>query len=87
MGKTMGPKSEYVSIHAPVRERPQAITQRPSTDTVSIHAPVRERQNIHVKINIANRFNPRPRKGATLFAGQRSARELRFNPRPRKGAT
>ena len=56
-----------VSIHAPVRERPdKSVIFSGRILMVSIHAPVRERpSNPPLLKNNFDRFNPRPRKGAT----------------------
>ena len=54
---------------------------------VSIHAPVKGRPLLWGAGQFFLSFNPRPREGATGWAGGHSPRAGCFNPRPREGAT
>ena len=63
-----------------------ALTSLPSS--VSIHAPVRRRRGSGCRFGRCYaRFNPRPRKEATLTFSRCLASMSCFNPRPRKEAT
>ena len=56
-----------ISIHAPLRERPNAEIARINADTISIHAPLRERLVMLVLVIIVLiNFNPRSLAGATV---------------------
>ena len=69
---------EKISIHAPSRERPKAITAAISADSISIHAPSRERpcnpdsepKRKAISIHAPSRERPRaflrPRQGACI---------------------
>ena len=61
------PLGQLVSIHAPVRERLRRQQVHAEAKPVSIHAPVRERHNGGETRHDGRRFNPRPRKGATIM--------------------
>ena len=59
-------RKSCVSIHAPVRERPQGWQPKGAVMVVSIHAPVRERLRLELKLELfQRRFNSRSREGAT----------------------
>ena len=75
-----------VSIHAPVKVRPELRLDMDRPSPVSIHAPVKVRLYIRKHDNMIHCFNPRTRKGAT---NRHEASYIRFgfNPRTRKGAT
>ena len=63
-----------VSIHAPVRERPNSFAFSKSK-SVSIHAPVRERQIKHHFDQLKTGFNSRSREGATWIGGKSASDE------------
>ena len=58
---------KLVSIHAPVRERPEFDVAVNTGFGVSIHAPVRERRLPLLTHIFAYGFNSRSRKGATFM--------------------
>ena len=61
---------DSVSIHAPVRERPQTQALGDLNSVVSIHAPVRERPTSRRCTVETSGFDPRPREGATGAGGR-----------------
>ena len=54
-----------ISIHAPLRERPQHLKQHRYPIYISIHAPLRERLHVNKIILHSKHFNPRSLTGAT----------------------
>ena len=59
-----------------------------SVTVVSIHAPAKGRRDARERrSDRVERFNPRPREGATARPARRVTRQASFNPRPREGAT
>ena len=57
---------ELVSIHAPVKVRPDLATAAQVSLGVSIHAPVKVRQKLVAVLLNRERFNPRTCEGATI---------------------
>ena len=55
----------HVSIHAPVKGRPDELMAVYRGETVSIHAPVKGRRGGNLRQGLVRGFNPRPREGAT----------------------
>ena len=76
-----------VSIHAPVKVRPDINQWVYSTDMVSIHAPVKVRRYNRGNIRKHFSFNSRTCEGATRYAKQLNKLKICFNSRTCEGAT
>ena len=76
-----------ISIHAPLRERPQFCYWKNKQTLISIHAPLRERLYHSSETCTIIHFNPRSLTGATLNVYVPIYRSLHFNPRSLTGAT
>ena len=75
-----------ISIHAPLRERPQQLILKLSSQ-ISIHAPLRERL-LSLPLGLQRMyFNPRSLAGATAYSSWPSCTSHNFNPRSLAGAT
>ena len=79
---------EYISIHAPLRERPPIIHVLRIRYAISIHAPLRERPVPPNTLTAATAyFNPRSLTGATKWLSSHGSSSDDFNPRSLTGAT
>ena len=78
---------KWISIHAPMRGRPETRIKKRIQEIISIHAPMRGR--------LPKNLRERPQAGISIHAPMRGRRRLPcgghpasyFNPRPHAGAT
>ena len=78
---------KWISIHAPMRGRPETRIKKRIQEIISIHAPMRGR--------LSDNLRERPQAGISIHAPMRGRRRLPcgghpasyFNPRPHAGAT
>ena len=76
-----------ISIHAPLRERPEPLVKNKVIAAISIHAPLRERRKIQDRKRHHQHFNPRSLAGATKSSLPITLPATDFNPRSLAGAT
>ena len=77
----------FISIHAPMRGRLDAVLGEDNLIHISIHAPMRGRPWHSLPQCVRIYFNPRPHAGATGPATIGAPMSQNFNPRPHAGAT
>ena len=80
-------EKEYISIHAPLRERPKGMYTIEMATSISIHAPLRERLPEMQPAPQWQDFNPRSLTGATYVQKSEEPHLYDFNPRSLTGAT
>ena len=78
---------QAISIHAPLRERPNLLPFIQNKDNISIHAPLRERLSNKVASCFIVRFQSTLPCGSDLAEPSRLYLPVHFNPRSLAGAT
>ena len=76
-----------ISIHAPMRGRPEQPVPSCSWVLISIHAPMRGRRIIDGSVHNARKFQSTPPCGGDYWLLFKIYSILNFNPRPHAGAT